>query len=405
MNWSIRYAADNQKKRIMSQLKQKYPDVRVIDDAGSYFALLEEAKDHPEYDLAIQVVVAPTPAHKHKHTTHIYRAIDTPFNLFVDKKSIRINPGESYTVKPNTVHWLSNDPGIECWLEVMSSPGIPDKNPDVVNTRKRIASWSERYSSERYSSGIGQTINQLSQMIWPEGPKTMMSDVATITKMLTDPVKRQQALQNIRHPIQTMSLGAQMTIHNLKTKLMGPTEEKPVVNEGEKPVVNEGPDPNKINDNNYMRWYYDTLPKIAALDDSYVELFKKFAKSSAMRPPGDPRREAFKAYTSVPLKNGEKPEYSLWDNMDPIRSFGIKKNDQNLLDHEALIKVCNEWSQKLTQAAGKDERGGESYFRPVANNLAELKDWHQSQFQPQLGEGIFEPPTHREQITRIRRDK
>ena len=145
--------------------------------------------------------------------------------------------------------------------------------------------------------------------------------------------------------------------------------------------------------------------KEAALDDSYVELFKKFAKSSAMRPPGDPRREAFKAYTSVPLKNGEKPEYSLWDNMDPIRSLGIKKNDQNLLDHEALIKVCNEWSQKLTQAAGKDERGGKSYFRSVANHLAELKDWHQSQFQPQLGEGIFEPPTHREQITRIRRDK
>ena len=119
-----------------------------------------------------------------------------------------------------------------------------------INTRKRIASWSERYSS-----GIGQTINQLSQIIWPEGPKTMMSDVGTVTKMLTDPAKREQAAYTIKHPIQTMSHGAQMTIHNLKTKLMGPTEEKP--------VVNEGPDPNKINDNNYMRWYHDTLPKVA----------------------------------------------------------------------------------------------------------------------------------------------
>jgi len=136
VNWSIRYAKDDAKKRIMNQLKQKYPGKRVIDDAGSYFALLEEASDHPEYDLAIQVVIAPTPKHKHKHTTHVYRSIDTPFNLFVDKDSIRVNSGESYTVKPDTVHWLSNDPGTECWLEVMSSPGIPDKNPDVVKVKQ-----------------------------------------------------------------------------------------------------------------------------------------------------------------------------------------------------------------------------------------------------------------------------
>jgi len=136
MKWSIRYASESDKKRIMSQLKEKYPGKRVIDDAGSYFALLEEAKDHPEYDRAIQVVIAPTPPHKHKHTTHIYRSIDTPFNIVEDKKNIRVLPGESYTVEPNKVHYLTVDKGTECWLEVISSPGIPDKNPDVVKVKQ-----------------------------------------------------------------------------------------------------------------------------------------------------------------------------------------------------------------------------------------------------------------------------
>ena len=119
-----------------------------------------------------------------------------------------------------------------------------------IKTRKRIDSWSERYSS-----GIGHTLNQMYNIIWPEGPKTMGSDITNISRMMADPVKREQTVYKIKHPIQTMSHSAQMTIHNLKTKLMGPTEEKP--------VVNEGPDPNKINDNNYMRWYHDTLPKAA----------------------------------------------------------------------------------------------------------------------------------------------
>jgi len=136
MNWNTRYAKDDAKKRIMNELKQKYPGKRVIDDAGSYFALLEEASDHPEYDRATQVVTAPTPPHKHEHTTHIYKAIDTPFNVHVDKKVVRVNPGESFTVKPNTVHWLSNDPGTECWLDVVSTPGIPDENPDVISVKQ-----------------------------------------------------------------------------------------------------------------------------------------------------------------------------------------------------------------------------------------------------------------------------
>jgi len=132
--------------------------------------------------------------------------------------------------------------------------------------------------------------------------------------------------------------------------------------------------------------------RLAALADNYTELLHKFAAETIFSDRNDPRRQAWNAYTSVPLKDGTIGD---WTDLDKI--------DTSKLDHEGLIKVCDEWSKKLTQAAGKDERMGKSYFRPVANHLAEIKDWHTTQFQPQLGEGIFEPPTHREQNTRKRR--
>jgi hypothetical protein len=143
--------------------------------------------------------------------------------------------------------------------------------------------------------------------------------------------------------------------------------------------------------------------KEAALDDKYVELFQKFAKESWNHPQDDPRRQAFKEYTSVPLKNGTVPSTSFWNNFDAGAPNGISRSDPKLLDHPALMKVCDEWSDKLAKATNGDSNGGKSYFWPVANHLAELKDYHQSQYQPQLGEGIFEPPSHREQITRRRR--
>jgi len=145
--------------------------------------------------------------------------------------------------------------------------------------------------------------------------------------------------------------------------------------------------------------------RLAALDDDYKQLFDKFSLETAFEKKDDPRRQAFKAYTSVPLKDGTTPDYSFWDNIDPVRSLGITKNRQDLLDHEALMRVCDKWSKTLAQASNGDTRSGKSYYWPAANHLAELRDWHRSQFQPQLGEGIFEPPTHREQITRKRRSR
>ena len=136
MNWSIRYANDARAKRIMKQLREKYPKAKVIDDAGSYFALTEPTKDHPDYDSAVQVVVGPTPPHSHEHTSHEYSARDTAFNLHMNGKVVRVGPGKSHHVPPKVVHYISVDPGVECWLDVTDHPGLDDNKPDVIKEKK-----------------------------------------------------------------------------------------------------------------------------------------------------------------------------------------------------------------------------------------------------------------------------
>ena len=133
----------------------------------------------------------------------------------------------------------------------------------------------------------------------------------------------------------------------------------------------------------------------AALSDNYSELFTKFMQSSVMRPAHDPRRAAWKEYVNTPLKNGNVAGTEFWSQPEKI--------DVDKLDHSALMRVCDKHSDLLSKATNGDSRSGTSYFWPVANILSEIKDYHQTQFQPQLGEGLFEPPTHREQNTRRRR--
>ena len=72
-----------------------------------------------------------------------------------------------------------------------------------INTRERIASWAQRYANNNpensnqqqpaAQNSIGSHLTELYNMIWPEGPKTMASDVSNISKMTIDPQKRDNA--------------------------------------------------------------------------------------------------------------------------------------------------------------------------------------------------------------------
>ena len=248
--------------------------------------------------------------------------------------------------------------------------------------------WPERYNSNNLENSgqqqpaaqnsIGHHLNQLYNIIWPEGPKTMSSDASSIAKMTTDPQKRDNAKAVVKSIVPYVKQKGK----ELGNLLQGRDSEGLDENGLMKPIAS------KSWSNRYI--------KEAALSDQYKELFDKFTKETALTGPG-PRRDAYKEYTSTPLKNGTVKGRDYWSNSDHI--------NPDDLDHSALMKVCDKWSPIIAKATGGDSNSGQSYHWPVANHMAEMKDYHQSQFQPTLNDAVFSPPPHREQLTRKRRNQ
>ena len=110
-------------KRILSQLKSKYPDKNCydLDERGMHFVCeVEPVKEHPEYDRAIEVIISTKP-HKHLKMTQYYTILSGTLDLHVGEKVIRLNAGEKYTVEPGNVHWAESEN--ESWVEIYSKPG------------------------------------------------------------------------------------------------------------------------------------------------------------------------------------------------------------------------------------------------------------------------------------------
>lgn len=109
--------------RILGELKNKYPDVNVIDLDGNgthFVAEVEPATDHSEYDRAIEVIIKSAP-HKHLQMTQQYKILSGTLSLHVDNETVHLGAEDTYTVKPGQVHWAESDD--ECWLEIYSEPG------------------------------------------------------------------------------------------------------------------------------------------------------------------------------------------------------------------------------------------------------------------------------------------
>jgi mannose-6-phosphate isomerase-like protein (cupin superfamily) len=127
---------EQRSKRILSQLREKYPGKKAfdLDGRGKHFACeIEPTQEHPEYDRAIEVIISSQP-HKHLKTTNYYTVISGTLELHVENKTIILKPGDSYTVEPGKIHWAKSDN--ECWAEIYSEPGwtkedhIPVDNSD-----------------------------------------------------------------------------------------------------------------------------------------------------------------------------------------------------------------------------------------------------------------------------------
>lgn len=112
-------------KRILDQLKKKYPNASSYDLDGrkSHFVCeVEPVSEHPEYDRAVEVIISSRP-HKHLKMTQWYTIISGSLKLYLGSNNIVLNAGDKYTITPGIVHWAESIGDTECWLELYSKPG------------------------------------------------------------------------------------------------------------------------------------------------------------------------------------------------------------------------------------------------------------------------------------------
>src|SRR2546422_8697874 len=115
--------AEQRSDRILRLLTSSYPGRRCYDinGHGTHFVCeLEPAADHPEYDLALEVIISSNP-HKHKRATQRYKVLTGTLELHVDGASILLHEGDAYTVKPQAVHCATSED--EALVEIRSTPG------------------------------------------------------------------------------------------------------------------------------------------------------------------------------------------------------------------------------------------------------------------------------------------
>ena len=114
---------EKRSKRIISQLKAKYPgkDCYDLDGRGMHFVCeVEPVNEHPEYDRAVEVIIQNKP-HKHLKMTQQYTILLGKLDLYVNNQKHHLFPGDKFTVSPNSVHWAISQN--ECWVEIYSTPG------------------------------------------------------------------------------------------------------------------------------------------------------------------------------------------------------------------------------------------------------------------------------------------
>lgn len=107
---------------IIHKLQQQYPGKAVIDlngDGKHMVCEIEPTSDHPEYDRAIEVIIASKP-HKHNYTKQIYTILTWHLDLYVDQDQIFLSPWDTHTIDPWQVHRASSED--QCIVEIHSTP-------------------------------------------------------------------------------------------------------------------------------------------------------------------------------------------------------------------------------------------------------------------------------------------
>lgn len=110
-------------ERILGLLKEKFPTANAFamdKDANHFVSEVEPTEEHPEYDKAIEVIIK-SKSHKHLKMTQDYKVLSGSLKLTVNGKTVVLNPNDTFTVLPGTIHSAESDN--EAWVEIVSHPG------------------------------------------------------------------------------------------------------------------------------------------------------------------------------------------------------------------------------------------------------------------------------------------
>ena len=111
------------KKRVLSQLQERYPDRSVIalpdDNPTEILCEVEPTSEHPEYSKAISIIDSSVP-HYHEKITETYKVLDGSLKVVVDGIVHELDEGDELTIQPGSIHYAIGD---ETWIECKSVPG------------------------------------------------------------------------------------------------------------------------------------------------------------------------------------------------------------------------------------------------------------------------------------------
>lgn len=110
-------------KKVVKELRQKYPNKKIIldskDNPAELIVELEPTSDHPDKSLAL-AVVGKSKAHYHNKTTEIYEPIKGKLIVSINDRKHILGVGDRIKIEPQQI--LSAE-GKETWFLTYSTPG------------------------------------------------------------------------------------------------------------------------------------------------------------------------------------------------------------------------------------------------------------------------------------------
>lgn len=109
---------------IIQKLNQWYPGKKVLrlpeDTPTEIICEVEPSVDHPNWSEIVAVIKKSQP-HYHTISTEVYKIKEGQLILHIENETLVMNPGDTYTIRPNQVHWAEATDW--AWISATSKPG------------------------------------------------------------------------------------------------------------------------------------------------------------------------------------------------------------------------------------------------------------------------------------------